>query len=184
MNLRRAGTLANKVSTRTHVPGGRAAGPSSTNWPLSTTRRQPSAPLTRLSRDRRATLAMLGKASPRKPIVATCSILSSGNLEVACRSSASAISSGVMPHPSSATSINSVPPKDRRISIRMAPASMAFSTSSFNALAGLSTTSPAAIRFTRCSGNRRIDMNNCVTHRNPFRDPQDRRMFDFLVGCR
>ena len=42
--------------------------------------------------------------------------------------------------------------------IRVAPASIAFSTSSFNALAGLSTTSPAAMRLTRCSGRRRIDM--------------------------
>jgi hypothetical protein len=35
---------------------------------------------------------------------------------------------------------------------------MAFSTSSFNALAGLSTTSPAAIRLTRFSGSLLIDI--------------------------
>jgi rod shape-determining protein MreB len=39
-----------------------------------------------------------------------------------------------------------------------APESMAFSTNSFNALAGLSTTSPAAIRLTRFSGSLLIDI--------------------------
>ncbi len=45
------------------------------------------------------------------------------------------------------------PPSPSRTAIRFAPASSAFSTSSFNALAGLSTTSPAAIRLTRCEGD-------------------------------
>ena len=108
-NLRRAGTLANSSSTVTRVPGGSAAGPSPASSPLSTTRDQPSAPRTRLSIVTRATLAIDGKASPRKPKVATCSIASSGSLEVACRSSASAISSRAMPQPSSATSIRPDP---------------------------------------------------------------------------
>ena len=120
-------------------------------------RDQPSAPRTRLSIRTLATLAIDGRASPRNPRVATWSMASSGSFEVACRSSASAISAGAMPQPSSATSIRPMPPAARATAIRVAPASMAFSTSSFNALAGLSTTSPAAMRLTTCSGRRRID---------------------------
>ncbi len=43
-------------------------------------------------------------------------------------------------------------------SMRVAPASMAFSTSSFTTEAGRSTTSPAAMRLTRVSGRRRMGM--------------------------
>ena len=68
-NLRRAGTRANNCSTRMRVPGGRAAGPSPSSRPLSTMRDQPSAPRTRLSTVSRATLAIDGRASPRKPRV-------------------------------------------------------------------------------------------------------------------
>ena len=135
-----------------------AAGPSSTTWPLSTVRRQPSAPRTRLSIVSRATLAIDGNASPRKPSVSTISIASSGSLEVACRSSASAISGGLMPLPSSVTSSPAMPPSHKRMEMRVAPASIAFSTSSLSALAGRSTTSPAAMRLIRSSGRRRIDM--------------------------
>ena len=45
----------------------------------------------------RDTLAIDGKASPRKPKVLTFSIASSGNFEVAWRSNASAISAGLIP---------------------------------------------------------------------------------------
>ena len=79
-NLRRAGTRANRSSTVTRVPGGSAAGPSPASLPLSTIRDQPSAPRTRLSIVTRATLAIDGKASPRKPRVATSSIESVGQL--------------------------------------------------------------------------------------------------------
>src|SRR3546814_19247407 len=72
------------------------------------------------------------------------------------------LSAGLMPQPSSLTSTRSVPPPDSEIAIRVAPASIAFSTNSFNALAGLSTTSPAAMRLTRCSGRRRIDMDKAL----------------------
>ena len=170
-NLRRAGTRPNSASTRTRVPGGNAAGPSETSTPLSTTRLQPSAPRTRLSSVIRATLAIEGNASPRKPRVVTWSISSSGSLEVAWRSSASAISGGDMPQPSSVTSIRSVPPPASLTAIRAAPASIAFSTSSFSALAGRSTTSPAAIRLTRCSGRRRIDMVVALAQAAASRDP-------------
>ena len=105
---------------------------------------------------RRETLAMEGSASPRKPSVLTCSMFSSGSLEVACRSSARAIIAPLMPQPSSITSMPSSPPLVRRIEIWLAPASMAFSTSSFSAEAGRSTTSPAAMRFISVSGRRRM----------------------------
>jgi hypothetical protein len=97
-------------------------------------------PRTRLSMVSRATEAMEGKASPRKPSVVTISIASSGSFEVACRSSASAIWSASIAQPSSVTSMPSSPPCVRRTVIWPDPASMAFSTSSFRAEAGRSTT--------------------------------------------
>ncbi len=155
--MRRAGTLAKSCSTRTRVPGGNAAGPSSTCAPWSITSFQPwSAPPTRLSSVNRATLAIEGSASPRKPKVVTSSIASSGSLEVAWRSSASAMSRRSIPEPSSVTSIRDNPPSAMLTAIRVAPASTAFSTSSLSAAAGRSTTSPAAIRLTRVSGRRRM----------------------------
>src|SRR3546814_17726429 len=55
--------------------------------------------------------------------------------------------------------------------MRVAPASIAFSTSSLSAAAGLSTTSPAAIRFTSFSGRRRIDINALLAQSDANRDP-------------
>src|SRR3546814_15179826 len=55
--------------------------------------------------------------------------------------------------------------------MRVAPASIAFSTSSLSAAAGLSTTSPAAIRFTSFSGRRRIDINALLAQSAANRDP-------------
>jgi hypothetical protein len=157
-NLRRAGTLPNRCSTRTRVPGGKAVGPSPESTPWSIIRCQPPAVPTRLSSVIFETLAIEGKASPRKPKVATISISSSGSFDVACRSSANSMSAGFMPQPSSVTSIKSIPPDAKRTDMVLAPESMAFSTSSFNALAGLSTTSPAAIRLTKLAGSLLIDI--------------------------
>src|SRR5690606_4289873 len=84
---------------------------------------------------------------------------------------ASAISGGVIPQPSSSTSMRAIPPSASRTEIRFAPASIAFSTSSLSAAAGLSTTSPAAIRFTSFSGRRRIDMEPLLAQSNANRDP-------------
>ena len=53
-----------------------------------------------------------------------------------------------MPVPSSVTRISRRPPPSVTISMRRAPASSAFSTSSLTTLAGRSTTSPAAMRLT------------------------------------
>src|SRR3546814_17236509 len=55
--------------------------------------------------------------------------------------------------------------------MRFAPASIAFSTSSLSAAAGLSTTSPAAIRFTSFSGRRRTDINALLAQSDANRDP-------------
>src|SRR5689334_12951597 len=52
-----------------------------------------------------------------------------------------------MPPPSSSTRMRSTPPFVVAISMRVAPASSAFSTRSFTALARRSTTSPAAMRL-------------------------------------
>src|SRR2546430_15939 len=53
-----------------------------------------------------------------------------------------------MPWPLSATAISAWPPSRSVMSMRVAPASIAFSTSSLTAAAGRSMTSPAAMRLT------------------------------------
>ena len=57
-----------------------------------------------------------------------------------------------IPQPSSLTSISVFPPFSSSIRTRVAPASSAFSTSSFTTEAGRSTTSPAAIWSATASG--------------------------------
>src|SRR5262245_44842759 len=96
----------------------------------------------------RATAPIEGSASPRNPSVRMSSRSSSGSLEVAWRSTASARSSRLMPLPSSVTQIARRPPPSVSTSMWVAPASSAFSTSSLTTLAGRSTTSPAAMRLT------------------------------------
>src|SRR6476619_5204571 len=63
-----------------------------------------------------------------------------------------------MPEPSSVTSISSSPPAWSRTETCAAPASSEFSTSSLSALAGRSTTSPAAMRLMSSGGSLLIDM--------------------------
>src|SRR5260370_13893481 len=67
------------------------------------------------------------------------------SLLVACRCRLSSASSRPVPQRSSRTRTSLRPPSSRSISIRFAPASSAFSTSSFTTAAGRSMTSPAAI---------------------------------------
>ena len=99
-----------------------------------------------VSRVTRATEAMEGRASPRKPRVAMVSRSSAvRSLEVAWRSKASRASSRLMPWPSSAMRMSLRPPASTSTRMRVAPASRAFSSSSFTTEAGRSTTSPAAI---------------------------------------
>ena len=100
----------------------------------------------RLVMDISDTEATAANASPRKPIVATCSRSSSEPiLLVAWRFSASGNSAAGMPMPSSSTTMARTPPAERRTLICVAPASSALSTSSRTTEAGRSTTSPAAI---------------------------------------
>jgi hypothetical protein len=80
----------------------------------------------------------------------------SGSFEVAWRSMDRASASASMPSPSSSTRIRPAPPAAMVTAMRRAPASSAFSTSSFTTAAGRSTTSPAAIRLMVPSGRRRI----------------------------
>ena len=105
----------------------------------------------------RATDAIDAKASPRKPRV-PIAFKSSARLifEVACRSNASTASSRVIPSPSSVIFNKRRPPDSTSITMRKAPASIAFSTSSLATDAGRSTTSPAAIRLEIWSGSTRI----------------------------
>src|SRR6185312_90191 len=105
-----------------------------------------------------ATAPIEGSASPRKPSVETEFRSSPGSFDVAWRSTASLRSAGGMPEPSSLTRINRWPPPESTTSIRCAPASSAFSTSSFTTEAGRSTTSPAAMRLMTASDNWRTGM--------------------------
>ena len=105
------------------------------------------------------TAAILGSASPRKPMVATWSSCSGeSSLLVAWRSKDKDTSSDGMPAPSSATRMNSTPPPRISTVIWEAPASIEFSTSSFTTETGRSTTSPAAIRAARAGGRILIGM--------------------------
>src|SRR5919112_2043713 len=96
-------------------------------------------------REKEQTLATEGKASPRKPMVRTDSkSLAVRILLVAWLKTLSLASSSDMPEPLSLTTIRSRPPSAISTSMRVAPASRAFSESSFTTEAGRSTTSPAA----------------------------------------
>ncbi len=88
---------------------------------------------------------MDGSASPLKPKVETASRSAiEPILLVAWRNTDSFASSAPIPRPSSLTCMRVAPPPPTSISMREAPASRAFSTSSFITEAGRSTTSPAA----------------------------------------
>ena len=158
-NFSRAGVAKNRSRTSTRVPKPSAAGFTADFTPPSTRIScAASVPRGRLVMDSRATAPMEGRASPRKPRVCMASRSSPSSLEVAWRSTARARSSALMPLPSSVTRISRRPPPSTTISMRVAPASRAFSTISFSAAAGRSTTSPAAMRSTRVEGSRRSGM--------------------------
>jgi len=92
------------------------------------------------------TAAMLESASPRNP--KECTHIRSSALRillVECRKKASGTSSFGIPHPLSVMRIREMPPSLISTVMADAPASMAFSTSSFTTELGRSTTSPAAI---------------------------------------
>src|SRR5206468_503853 len=130
---------ANSSRTSTLVPGGAPAAPAGRVPPASaSTAIPPAAAARRVTSRTRATAAMLGSASPRKPSVATVGRSSArASLLVAWRAKATSASSAAMPSPSSRTAISSSPPAASRTSTWWAPASSAFSTSSFTTEAGL-----------------------------------------------
>ncbi len=102
-----------------------------------------------------ATAAMEASASPRNPIVrrakrsVACVIL-----DVACRSKDSRASVSLIPFPSSITCTRLLPAFSTSTCICWAPASRAFSTSSFITEAGRCITSPAAIWLATESGSK------------------------------
>ena len=148
-NLSRAGVAENSSRTSTRVPGLNAAGRTGCLLPRSTTiSLAAGTPAGREAMARCAIEPIDGSASPRKPSVAILNRSSSASLEVACRSTASARSSALMPEPLSVTRISDSPPAAVTTSMSVAPASSAFSTNSFTTLAGRSITSPAAMRLT------------------------------------
>ncbi len=152
-NLSRAGVAKNRSRTSTRVPWAMPSGLGMSTSPPETVSAQPlAAPGRRLATVIRLTAPIEGSASPRKPRVRMSTRSSSTSFDVAWRSTARASSSRLMPQPSSATWIRLRPPSRTITSMRVAPASMAFSTSSLTAAAGRSMTSPAAIRFTRFCG--------------------------------
>ena len=150
-NFRRAGVLKKRSRTSTLVPSSTGTVSRWVTSPPSPQRRRPAAaPRARLVTPKRETAQIAASASPRKPSVAIASRSASlASLEVAWRSSASGSSSAAIPTPSSATRSSAAPPSRRSTRMDRAAASTAFSTSSFTADAGRSTTSPAAILLTR-----------------------------------
>ena len=153
-NLRRAGVLKYRSRISTTVPAGRASG---VNSPSALMRQACLAVRVQLTNDRRETLAMAARASPRKPMVATRSRSSSVVIfEVAWRVRASPSWLWSMPQPLSVMRIRRMPPSSRSMRMRVLPASMAFSRSSLSTDDGRSTTSPAAIWLIRWSGSARM----------------------------
>ena len=147
------------------VPAGSPAGFTLISFPPANSTRVPcSSSAERVSSSRREMEAIDGRASPRNPSVEIESKSSAvRNFEVACRSNASRASSWFIPVPSSITRIMRLPPDSVSIRIDRAPASSAFSSSSFTTDAGRSTTSPAAILFATFSASMRIRLIGCVS---------------------
>ena len=157
-NFNLAGVLKNKSCTVMLVPSGQPAGPWSFTLPPSKEMEEPSsAPFWREDSVTLETAAMLESASPRKPMVSMP--ISESPLRifpVACRINASDKSSGCIPEPLSTMRMSDSPPLAISTLMEPAPASRAFSTSSFTTEAGRSTTSPAAMRLLVDSSN------NCI----------------------
>src|SRR5437764_11424343 len=83
-----------------------------------------------------------------------------------------------MPPPSSLTWIRLLPPSCNSTSMRVAPASMLFSTSSLTAAAGRSITSPAAMRLTRVGGSSRMSATVCLALAGEIAARQYLALFD------
>ena len=148
-NFLLAGTLAKRFSTMTVVPSVAARSETLRIFPpLASSIAPLSAPLWREIILISETDAIAASASPRNPSVRMPSRSSAVRiLLVACRRIATGRSSGSIPHPLSATRIYVTPPFCISTVIAVAPESIEFSSSSLMTEDGLSTTSPAAIRF-------------------------------------
>src|SRR6185437_4956774 len=186
-NLRRAGVLKKRSATAIVVPRGNAASSTCSILPPATSMRVPerSSPVA-VSRLTRATEAMEGRASPRKPSVEIASRSSAvRSLEVAWRSKASKASSRVIPQPSSAMRIRRRPPASTSMRMRQAPASREFSRSSLTTDAGRSTTSPAAIWLATWSDRIRIRPISAIRVTQPkWSVDSDQRSSSADVGMR
>ena len=152
-NLSRPGVLKKRSCASTVVPAGVSTSSFSLTTPPSPRTRVPVPDASPRGDERtanRVTAQMAGSASPRKPSVAMASRSASvSSFDVAWRRSARSTSSAVMPIPSSVTRMSWRPASFSSTVTARAPASIAFSTSSLTTEAGRSTTSPAAILFTR-----------------------------------
>src|SRR6202789_3391309 len=157
-NLRRAGVLKKRSRRVMVVPTGRPASSTRRMLPPAISTRVPEgSSATRVSRVRRETLAIDGRAAPRKPRVAMESRSPEvRSLEVAWRSKARRASSATMPWPLSLMRMSLRPPASTSMRMRVAPASREFSRSSLTTEAGRSTTSPAAIWFATTSERMRM----------------------------
>ena len=137
--LRRAGTLKNRFFIAMEVPVAAATSSCFFTMLFSISTYTPvSSSALFVFNSTCATAAMLANASPRKPMVfmrKRSSILLI--FDVACRSKAMRASVSLMPLPLSITCTRALPASFTKSAISLAPASTAFSNSSFTALAGL-----------------------------------------------
>ena len=136
------------------VPGTQTSGSWLSTWEALIIRRVPSWSSLRMVRiSTSAMAAMEGRASPRKPMVWRVKRSSAERIfEVAWRAKASRASVEDMPQPLSMTWMSVFPAPLMTIFTCVAPASMAFSTSSLTAEDGRWMTSPAAIWLATESG--------------------------------
>src|SRR2546425_1149087 len=99
-NFRRAGVLKNNARTVTVVPRCRTASSTASRFPPTTRIRVPERPSGEVSSSKRATEAIAGSASPRKPNVATpIKSVASRILLVAWRDSATSAGPPILPPP-------------------------------------------------------------------------------------
>ena len=146
-NFRRAGVLKNRFREINVVPSGAPTSSRLFSCPPSIWYRQPVrlSPVFVIS-STWETAVMLDKASPLNPREETVRRSSADRiLLVEWRRNASGSSSRFIPQPLSVMRIKPIPPSRISAVMAVAPASMAFSISSFTTEAGRSTTSPAAI---------------------------------------
>ncbi len=154
-NLRRAGTLKNRFFTIMFDPGAHASGCwLSTLEPFINRRVPMESPCRMVRRSTWAIAAIEARASPRNPIVWRENRSDASDIfDVEWRSKARRASVADIPQPLSTTCIKVRPASFNIICILVAPASTAFSTSSFTTEAGRCMTSPAAIWLATESGS-------------------------------